>query len=65
MAKANQNANEQKATISRSELKERIEKKLHSRGIPTPQNATSEQLYHGVVYALKDIILERKYWGKA
>ena len=47
-----------KDKISKSELKERIEGKLITRGICDPESATEEQIYQATVYALKDIMLE-------
>ncbi len=47
-----------KDKISKAELCERIEAKLVTRGIIDPKEATDEQLYHAIVYVLKDIMLE-------
>ena len=47
-----------KDKITKSELKERIEGKLITRGICDPASATEEQIYQATVYALKDIMLE-------
>ena len=41
-------------------LKQKISEKLSTRGICDPKNATQEQLYHAVVYAMKDMILEAR-----
>ena len=49
-----------KNKISKSELKERIEAKLITRGVYDPSEATDEQLYHATVYAIKDIMLENR-----
>ena len=46
-----------KDKITKSELKERIEGKLITRGICDPASATEEQIYQATVYALKDIML--------
>ena len=47
-----------KDKISKQELRERIESKLITRGVTDPQSASEEQIYHAVVYALKDIMLD-------
>ncbi len=39
-------------------LKERIESKLVTRGIPDPREATDEQIYYATVAAIKEIMLE-------
>ncbi len=41
-----------------SDLKERIESKLVTKGIPNPISASDEQIYQAVVAAIKDIMLE-------
>ena len=46
--------------ITREILKQKISEKLSTRGICDPKNATQEQLYHAVVYAMKDMILEAR-----
>ena len=46
--------------ITREELKKKIENKLFSRGISDPKKATAEQLYHAVVYVMKDIITKNR-----
>ncbi len=46
--------------ISIGDLKERIESKLYARGISDPQSATTEQLYHASVNAMKDILIENR-----
>lgn len=43
-----------------AELKNAIENKLFSRGVADPKKATSEQLYHAVVYVMKDIITKNR-----
>ena len=43
-----------------SDLKERIESKLITRGIAAPREATDEQIYQATVSALKDIMIERR-----
>ena len=48
----------EKDKITKQELRERIEAKLITRGITDPESATEEQLYHAVVYALKDIMID-------
>ena len=48
----------EKNKISKQELRERIEAKLVTRGIITPESATSEQLYHATVQVLKEIMLD-------
>ena len=48
----------EKDKITRQELRERIEAKLITRGVTDPQSASEEQIYHAVVYALKDIMLD-------
>ncbi len=60
VTKANTKKTDMRVKIDRQTLKEKIEKKLISRGIADPTKATSDQLYHGVVYALKDIILDER-----
>ncbi len=47
-----------KVKITKSELKERIEAKLITRGVYDPNEATDEQLYSATVLAIKDIMLE-------
>jgi len=47
-----------KTKITRTELKERIEAKLITRGVTNPDAATDEQLYNATVNAIKDIMLE-------
>ena len=42
--------------ISKRELDKKIREKLATRGIISPINATEEQLYHAVVYVIKDIL---------
>ena len=49
-----------KETITKQQLKERIEGKLVTRGIIDPLEATSEQIYHATVQSLKDIMLEER-----
>ncbi len=48
----------EKTKITKSELKERIEAKLITRGVPDPKKATSEQLYQATVQTIKEIMLE-------
>ena len=48
----------EKNKISKSELKERIEAKLVTRGVYEPKQATDEQIYQATVLAIKDIMLE-------
>jgi len=43
------------------DLKERIESKLITRGIPDPRNATDYQIYQATVTAIKDIMLDFRY----
>ena len=50
--------NGEKTTITKQELKERIEAKLITRGIFNAHKATPEQLYQASFLALKDIMLE-------
>ena len=49
-----------KEKISKTELKERIEAKLVTRGVYDPNEATDEQLYNATVLAVKDIMLENR-----
>ena len=49
-----------KETITKQQLKERIEAKLVTRGVIDPIDATVEQLYQATVQALKDIMLEER-----
>ena len=49
-----------KETITKQQLKERIEAKLVTRGIIDPLEASEEQLYQATVQALKDIMLEER-----
>jgi len=44
--------------ISREELTQRILQKLGAHGINDPKAADAEQMYHAVVYVLKDMILD-------
>lgn len=46
------------AKETKNSLKERIEAKLTTRGIPNPREATENQIYHATVAALKDIMIE-------
>ena len=46
--------------ITAAELKKKIENKLVSRGISDPKKATAEQLYHAVVYVMKDMITKNR-----
>ena len=51
---------------SKAELKERIESKLVTKGISSPESASCEQIYQATVSALKDImILKRDEFKKA
>ena len=45
----------EKDKINKNELRERIEAKLITRGITSPEHATDEQLYFATVQVLKDI----------
>ena len=57
-AKASTNpAAGEKNKISKSELKERIEAKLITRGVYDPKQASDEQIYQATVLAIKDIML--------
>ena len=47
-----------KEKITKTELKERIEAKLITRGVYDPENATEVQLYQATVQVIKDIMLE-------
>ena len=47
-----------KEKITKTELRERIEGKLLMRGLSDISLATDEQLYHAVMLAIKDIMLE-------
>ncbi len=49
-----------KNAIAKDLLDKKINEKLATRGIATPRNATTDQLYHAVVGAMKDILLERR-----
>ena len=46
--------------ITKDALDKKIREKLSTRGICEPSNATADQLYHAVVYAMKDMILEAR-----
>ncbi len=48
----------EKRKITKQELKERIEAKLITRGITTPSEASTEQLYQATVATIKDIMIE-------
>ncbi len=48
----------EKRKIAKSELKERIEAKLITRGITDPTEAEPEQIYQASVAAIKDIMIE-------
>ena len=43
--------------LSKQELQQRILQKLTAHGVSDPASATAEQMYHAVVYVLKDMIL--------
>ena len=58
MIKSNSRLKDTKKKFTKTELKERIEEKLSARGISSPKEATQEQMYHAVVYAMKDIMLD-------
>ncbi len=47
-------------SISKAYLNKKITEKLATRGIADPANASVDQLYHAVAYAIKDILLERR-----
>ena len=49
-----------KTVVSSEELRKKIENKLFSRGVTSPEKATAEQLYHATVYAMKDIISKNR-----
>ncbi len=46
--------------LTPEQLKTLIENKLYSRGISDPKKATAEQLYHAVVYVMKDITAKNR-----
>ena len=46
--------------ITKEVLNQKITEKLATRGICNPKVATTDQLYHAVVYAMKDMILEAR-----
>ena len=48
----------ERTKISKSELKERIEAKLITRGVPEPEKASEDQLYQATVQVIKEIMLE-------
>ncbi len=50
----------EKNKITKTELKERIEAKLVTRGVYDPAEATEDQLYVATVHAIKDIMLENR-----
>ncbi len=58
MIKSNSRLKDTKKKFTKNELKERIEEKLATRGVSSPKDATDEQMYHAVVYAMKDIMLD-------
>ena len=61
MSKASKtNISDKKEEISLTELKERIEAKLVTRGVLNPESASDEQLYHAAVHAIKDIMIEQR-----
>ena len=61
MIKASENkTTDKKMNISRSELKERIEAKLITRGVLNPDLATDEQLYHATVHTIKDLMVAER-----
>ena len=61
MNKVSKNINsDKKRTVSKSELKERIEAKLITRGVLSADNATDEQIYHATVHTIKDIMIEER-----
>ena len=57
---ASKTNNGTKETITKQQLKERIEAKLVTRGVIDPLDATVEQLYQATVQSLKDIMLEER-----
>lgn len=44
--------------VSKEDLQDRILQKLNARGIHDPGLATPEQMYHAVVYTMKDLLLD-------
>ena len=48
----------EKDKITKAELRERIEAKLITRGITSPETATDEQLYQATVQVLKEIMID-------
>ena len=44
--------------ISKQELDQRIRQKLNAHGLSDPKSAGAEQVYHAVVYVLKDMLLD-------
>ena len=46
--------------ITKEVLNQKITEKLATRGICNPRGASTDQLYHAVVYAMKDMILEAR-----
>ena len=48
----------EKDKITKQELRERIEAKLITRGITSPETATDEQLYQSTVQVLKEIMID-------
>ena len=53
------NCNESAKKID-TELKQKIESKLFSRGVTSASEATAEQLYLATVYAMKDMINQNR-----
>ena len=52
--------NSKNSIITKELLKQKISEKLATRGICDPKNASADKLYHAVVYAMKDLLLEKR-----
>ncbi|MBO5907197.1 MAG: glycogen/starch/alpha-glucan phosphorylase [Clostridia bacterium] len=57
-SRKNQRTPDAKKTITKKELKERIEGKLTALGAASPKSATREQIYQATVQTVKDIMIE-------
>ncbi len=53
----NKNVQGARTPVSKQELGQRIIQKLTAHGVNDPSSATAEQMYHAVVYTMKDMLL--------
>ena len=61
MTKSTKKQTEAKTVLSREELQKKIEAKLNSRGISSPESADKQQIYLATVAALKDVMKDNRH----